>query len=113
MTLSGALRDPPLVAALVLTGLALFFGGGSGDGSLWWLGGDAAVAIVVALLTRGLPRGLSTLAPLAVLGLWLASRTRELALGLCLLLGAVAVWALAAKVFPPLYDYGAPEPTRL
>src|SRR5438477_7397858 len=139
-------RDPPLAAALALTGLALFFGGGSGDGSLWWLGAGAAVAIVVALLTRGLPRGLSAVAPLgalvawsalsiswswlpdrswdyadrglvyllvATLGLWLAARTRELALGLCVLLAAVAVWALAAKVFPPLYDYGPPEPTRL
>src|SRR6478736_567068 len=146
MTLSGALRDPPLVAALVLTGLALFFGGGAGDGSLWWLGGGAAVAIVVALATRGLPRGLVTLAPFALLvawlaasiswswlpdrswdyadralvyllfaalGLWLAGRTRELALGLCVLLGALAVWALAAKVFPPLYDYGPPDTTRL
>src|SRR6478736_5962290 len=73
MTLSGALRDPPLVAALVLTGLALFFGGGAGDGSLWWLGGGAAVAIVVALATRGLPRGLVTLAPFALLVAWLAA----------------------------------------
>ena len=146
MTLSGALRDPPLAAALVLTGLALFLGGGAGDGSLWWLGGGAAVAIVVALATRGLPRGFAALAPFAllvawlaasiswswlpdrswdyadrglvyllfaVLGLWLAGRTRELALGLCVLLGAVAVWALAAKVFPPLYDYGPPDTTRL
>jgi O-antigen ligase len=124
----------------------LFFGGGAGDGSLWWLGGGAAVAIVVALATRGVPRGLLALVPLALLvawlatsiswswlpdrswdyadrglvyllfatlGLWLAPRTRELAIGLCVLLGAVAVWALAAKVFPPLYDYGPPGPTRL
>jgi O-antigen ligase len=49
----------------------------------------------------------------ALLGTWLAGRTRELALGLCVLLGAVAVWALATKVFPPLYDYGPPGPTRL
>jgi len=73
MTLSGALRDPPLVAALVLTGLALFFGGGAGDGSLWWLGGGAAVAIVVALATRGLPRGFVALAPFALLVAWLAA----------------------------------------
>jgi hypothetical protein len=131
---------------LALTGLALFFGGGSGDGSLWWLGTAAAVAILVALATRGVPRGLLALLPLAllvgwlalsiswswlpdrswdyadrglayllfaILGLWLAGRRRELALGLCVLLGAVATWALAAKVFPPLYDYGPPEPTRL
>src|SRR6476661_7536112 len=50
---------------LVRTGLALFFGGGAGDGSLWWLGGGAAVAIVVALATRGLPRGFVALAPFA------------------------------------------------
>src|SRR5438477_2818843 len=139
-------RDPPLAAALALTGLALFFGGGSGDGSLWWLGAGAAVAIVVALLTRGLPRGLSALAPLgalvawsalsiawswlpdrswdyadrglvyllfAVLGLWVAGRTRGLALGLCALLGAVAVWALLGKILPPVYDYGPPGVARL
>jgi hypothetical protein len=141
-----ALRDPPFAAALVLIGLALFFGGGAGDGSLWWLGSAASAAIVVALAVRGLPRGFLALLPLAllvawlaasiswswlpdrswdyadrglvyllfaVLGLWLAGRRRELALGLCVLLGAVAVWALAAKVFPPLYDYGPPGATRL
>ena len=37
----------------------------------------------------------------AVLGLWLAGRTRGLALGLGALLGAVAVWALLGKVLPP------------
>ena len=43
----------------------------------------------------------------AALGLWLASRTRELALGLMVLLGAVVVWSLLGKVLPPLYDdYG-------
>src|SRR5690242_19711787 len=41
----------------------------------------------------------------AVLGLWLGGRTRGLALGLCALLGAVAVWALLGKVLPPVYDY--------
>src|SRR5438477_440352 len=40
------LRDPPLAAALVLIGLALFFGGGAGDGSLWWLGAGAALALL-------------------------------------------------------------------
>jgi hypothetical protein len=49
----------------------------------------------------------------ALLGTWLVGRTRDLALGLCVLLGAVAVWALATKVFPPLYDYGPPGTTRL
>jgi hypothetical protein len=43
----------------------------------------------------------------AALGLWLSSRTRELALGLMALLGAVVIWSLLAKVLPPLYeDYG-------
>jgi hypothetical protein len=49
----------------------------------------------------------------AVLGLWLAGRTRQLALGLAALLGAVVVWALAGKVLPFLYDYGPPGVARL
>ncbi|MGH3001052.1 MAG: O-antigen ligase family protein [Gaiellaceae bacterium] len=49
----------------------------------------------------------------AALGLWLAGRTRALALGLAALLGAVAVWSLAGKVFPVLYDYGPPGVARL
>ncbi len=49
----------------------------------------------------------------AVLGLWLAGRTRALAIGLCALLGAVAVWALLGKVLPPVYDYGPPGVARL
>ena len=44
----------------------------------------------------------------AALGLWLAPRTRELANGLCILLGAVVVWSLAGKVLPPVHDYGPP-----
>lgn len=39
---------------------------------------------------------------LAGLGLWLAPRTRALALGLAALTGAAALWALAGKVLPPL-----------
>ncbi len=43
----------------------------------------------------------------AALGLWLAGRTRELALGLAALLGALVVLSLLGKVIPPLYgDYG-------
>ncbi|HEY5295064.1 MAG TPA: hypothetical protein VIJ70_06280, partial [Gaiellaceae bacterium] len=49
----------------------------------------------------------------AALGLWVAGRTRQLALGLAVLLGAVVVWSLAGKVLPPLYDYGWPGVTRL
>ena len=49
----------------------------------------------------------------AVLGLWLAGRTRPLAVGLCALLGAVALWALLGKVLPSVYDYGPPGVARL
>ena len=49
----------------------------------------------------------------AVLGLWLAPRTRALALGLAALLGLVAGWALLGKVIPTLFDYGPPGVTRL
>jgi hypothetical protein len=141
-----AIRDLPLVASLALTGAALFFGGGAGDGSLPWLGGAALLAVLASLLVAGVPRGLRTLLPLAaltvwlaasiawstlpdrswlyanrsfvyllfaLLGLWLAPRTRELALGLTVLLGLVAVWALAGKVVPTLYDYAGPGPSRL
>lgn len=36
----------------------------------------------------------------AALGLWLSTRTRELAYGLAALLGAVVLWSLGGKVFP-------------
>ena len=141
-----AIRDLPLAASLGLTGAALFFGGGSLDGSLPWLGGGALLAVLASLLLVGVPAGLATLVPLgaltawlavsaawstlpdrswvyanrafvytlfALLGLWLAPRTRALALGLAALLGLVAVWALAGKVVPPLYDYGPPGLARL
>ena len=49
----------------------------------------------------------------AGLGLWFASRTLELANGVCVLLGAVVVWSLAGKVLPPVHDYGPPGLTRL
>jgi hypothetical protein len=43
----------------------------------------------------------------ALVGVHLAGRTRELAIGLAAVLGAVCVWALAGKVLPWLYeDYG-------
>jgi hypothetical protein len=46
-------------------------------------------------------------AAFAALGLYLWDHTRELAYALCALLGAVAVWSLAGKVLPWLYeDYG-------
>jgi O-antigen ligase len=141
-----AIRELPLAASLLLAGLALFFGGGPGSGSLPWLGGGALLAIIVLLATRGLPPGWQVLVPLgaltawlalsiswsalpdrswdyanrtlvyllfAVLGLWLAGRTRELALGLMGLLGAVVAWSLLGKVLPFLYDYGPPGVGRL
>jgi O-antigen ligase len=49
----------------------------------------------------------------ALLGLWLAGRTRALALGLMALFGAVLVWSLLGKVLPVVYDYGPPEVGRL
>src|SRR3954452_9312326 len=46
-------------------------------------------------------------AAFAVVGAYVAGRTRELAVGLAALLGAVCAWSLAGKVFPWLYeDYG-------
>jgi O-antigen ligase len=141
-----AIRELPLAAPLLLVGLALFFGGGPGDGSLFWLGGGALLALLALLATQGAPGGSLALAPLAalagwlalsiswsslpdrswdyadrtlvyllftLLGLWFATRTRELALGFAGLLGAVAVWALAGKVLPVVHDYGPPGVTRL
>jgi O-antigen ligase len=49
----------------------------------------------------------------ALLGLWLAGRTRALALGLMALFGAVLAWSLLGKVLPVVYDYGPPEVGRL
>lgn len=50
---------------------------------------------------------------LALLGLWLAGRTRPLALGLMALFGAVLLWSLLGKVLPVVYDYGPPGVGRL
>ena len=139
-------RGLRVAAPLLLTGLALFFGGGPGDGSVFWLGAGALLAIVVLLITIGAPRGSTAVLPLALLavwcavsirwsglpdrswdyanrtilyallaavGLWAAARTRALANGLAVLLGAVIVWSLLGKVLPFLYDYGTPYVTRL
>ena len=141
-----AIRELPLAASLLLTGAALFFGGGALDGSLPWLGGGALLAILAACAMLGTPEGVRALVPLAaltawfavsiawstlpdrswdyanrslvyllfaLLGLWLASRMRALALGLAALLGLVVGWALLGKVIPTLYDYGPPGATRL
>ena len=124
----------------------MFFGGGPGDGSVFWLGAGALVAIAALLLTVGVPRGWAAVLPLAALavwcaasigwsglpdrswdyanrtilyalfaalGLWAAARTRALANGLAVVLGAVIVWSLLGKVFPSFYDYGGPDVTRL
>ncbi len=141
-----AIRELPLVAPLALVGLAVFFGGGPGNGSLMWLGGGALLVLLALLATCGPPGGWLSLLPLAglaawlaisiawstlpdrswdyadralvyllfaALGLWLAARTRELANGLCILLGAVVVWSLAGKVLPFVHDYGPPGLARL
>ncbi|MDX6477264.1 MAG: hypothetical protein QOH95_2775, partial [Gaiellaceae bacterium] len=49
----------------------------------------------------------------AALGLWVAARTRELALGLMALFGALLVWSLVGKVLPFVYDYGSLSVGRL
>jgi hypothetical protein len=124
----------------------LFFGGGPGDGSVFWLGAVALAAIFALIVMVGFPRGWAAIVPLAALavwcavsirwsglpdrswdyanrtilyalfaalGLWAAGRTRALANGLAVLLGAVIVWSLLGKVFPFFYDYGGPDVTRL
>ena len=49
----------------------------------------------------------------ALLGVWLAGRTRALALGLMALFGALLAWSLLGKVLPAVYDYGPPDVGRL
>src|SRR3954469_6056336 len=49
----------------------------------------------------------------AAVGLWAATRTRDLARGLAVALGALIAWSLLGKVLPPVYDYGGPDVTRL
>ena len=67
-----ATRELPLAAAVLLAGLALFFGGGPGSGSIPWLGGGALLAILVCLALQGVPRGALAVAPLAALAVWCA-----------------------------------------
>ncbi|HEY0416639.1 MAG TPA: O-antigen ligase family protein [Gaiellaceae bacterium] len=62
-----AIRELPLAAPLLLAALALFFGGGPSDGSIFWLGAAAAGAIVLLLATAGAPGGAGAVAPLALL----------------------------------------------
>src|SRR3954454_8229185 len=49
----------------------------------------------------------------ALLGMWVATRTRALALGLMVLLGALVAWSLLGKVLPFVYDYGSLQVGRL
>ena len=102
-----ALRGAPrgVVRLLPLAALAAWCGA-----SIWWStlpdgSWDYANRALVYLL-------------FALVGLWLADRTRELAVGLAVLLAAVAVWALLGKVIPSLPgDYSTtvagPEIARL
>jgi hypothetical protein len=66
-------RGLSVAAPLLLTGLALFFGGGPGDGSVFWLGLGALVAIAALLVTVGVPRGWPAVLPLAALAVWCAA----------------------------------------
>jgi hypothetical protein len=67
-----ATRELPLAAAILLAGLALFFGGGPGDGAIPWLGGGVLLALLACLALQGLPRGALSVAPLAGLAVWCA-----------------------------------------
>jgi len=58
-------RGLQVAAPLLLTGLALFFGGGPGDGSVFWLGTGALVAIAGLVVMVGVPRGWPAILPLA------------------------------------------------
>src|SRR5476649_746196 len=100
----------PLAAALVLVAFSLFAGGGVPGGLVRLLPLAALVAwSAITIVWSTLPdrswdyadRGLVYLL-FALLGLWLADRRRELALGLAGLLAAVAVWSLAGAVLPGL-----------
>jgi hypothetical protein len=51
----------------------LFFGGGPGDGSIFWLGAGAVLGVFVLLLAAGAPRGVLATAPLAALAAWCAA----------------------------------------
>ncbi|HEY6962464.1 MAG TPA: O-antigen ligase family protein [Gaiellaceae bacterium] len=95
-----AIRELPLAAPLTLAGLALFFGGGPADGSVFWLGGLALAASLLLLASAGVPGGSAATAPLAVLALlcavsiswsWLPDRSWDYA-------NRALVYTLAAVV---------------
>ena len=66
-----AIRELSLAAPLALAGVAIFFGGGPGNGSIMWLGGGALLIMLLLLATQGVPGGLLALLPFAVLAAWL------------------------------------------
>lgn len=65
-----AVRDLSLAAPLALTALAVFFGGGPGDGSVVWLGAGALVTLLLLAAVRGVPGGFASVAPLFLLAAW-------------------------------------------
>ncbi|HVW89986.1 MAG TPA: O-antigen ligase family protein [Gaiellaceae bacterium] len=67
-----ATRELPLAAAILLAGLALFFGGGPGDGSIPWLGGGVLLALLACLALQSVPRGSLAVLPLVALAVWCA-----------------------------------------
>lgn len=69
---NAAIRELPLAAALLLTAVAVFHGGATGDGMIPWLGLGALVLIVALLALEGVPGGARWLVPLVALTAWLA-----------------------------------------
>ncbi len=66
------IRELSGAAPLLLVGGAVFFGGGTGDGSTMWLGGGALGCALLLLAVRGVPGGLLAVAPLAGLAVYCA-----------------------------------------
>ncbi len=115
-----AIRELSVGAPLLLVGGAAFFGGGTGDGAVMWLGGGALGCALLLLVVRGVPGGLLAVVPLAGLAVlcavsiswsWLPDRSwdyanRTLLYALFALLGLwlaprprLAAGGLAAVVF--------------
>src|SRR6478736_1098144 len=102
-------------AAAALCFAALFLSGGSSQSRLFWIGTAAFVVWQAASIAWSIQparswdyanRSLVYLAFAAVGALLGGVRPRRLAYAAAALLGALFVWALAAKVIPALYsDY--------
>jgi O-Antigen ligase len=71
MRLASELRSP-LLPALVLVGVTLFFAGDPGLSALPWIGIAALVLLLVLFATQGVPRGAVVFVPLALLAAWSA-----------------------------------------